>query len=80
MANAEDPTPPDFEAIERQRNIDNLQTMGSEIAERSARLSKRVSNWAIRVGLPEARFWEALEADPGGPLAAMLAMEGVRFF
>ena len=78
MANAEYPAPPDFEAIERQQNIDNLQTMGSEIAERSARLSKRVSNWAIRVGLPEARFWEALEADSGGPLAAMLAMEARR--
>ena len=75
---AERSSPPDFGAIERQQNIDNLQAMASEIADRSRRLSERVSNWAARVNLPEARFWEALEADPGGPLAAMLAMEARR--
>ena len=75
---AERSSPSDFGAIERQQNIDNLQAMASEIADRSRRLSEGVSNWAARVNLPEARFWEALEADPGGPLAAMLAMEARR--
>ncbi len=75
---AERSSPPDFEAIERQQNIDNLAAMAGEITGRSQRLQTRIAHFATQFGLPETRFWRALEADPAGPLAAVLAREARR--
>ncbi len=68
----------DFDSIEYQRNLDNFSDMKGEIAERSERLTKRVKHFATQFGLTEKCFWDSLEADPEGPLAAVLSKEARR--
>ncbi len=52
--------------------------MRAEIAERSVRLERRIKHFAAQFGLAPEDFWEALEANPGGPLAAVLTKEARR--
>ncbi|MCY4127859.1 MAG: hypothetical protein OXG15_01325 [Gammaproteobacteria bacterium] len=52
--------------------------MPDEIYRRDLRLAKRVRHYSQKFDVPEARFWDALEADPTGPLAATLAKEARR--
>ena len=58
--------PLDFEAVEHQLNLDNLQEMASEISQRSDRLATRIFNFSAKFEMPEENFWRALEADPNG--------------
>jgi hypothetical protein len=78
MADTDFPPPPDFEAIERRQSAQNLAAMAGEIADRSQRLQTRIAHFATQFGLTELGFWQALEADPAGPLAAVLAREARR--
>ena len=70
--------PLNFDAVEHELNLDNLQEMALEIPERSERLATRITHFSMQFDIPEEAFWEALEADPNGPLAAVLAREARR--
>ena len=52
--------------------------MADEIAQRSERLRTRVLHFAGQFDIPEADFWRDLDANPNGPLAAVLAREARR--
>jgi len=68
----------DFEAIEHERNLANRAEMADEIHQRSDRLRTRILHFAEQFDIPEADFWRDLEANPNGPLAAVLAKEARR--
>lgn len=68
----------DFEEIEQQQNIANLDSMEVEIANRSDALGDRILRYSAQVDVPVQSFWNALDADPRGPLAAVLATEARR--
>ena len=68
----------DFEAIEHQQNLANRAEMAREIAERSERLRTRILHYAQQFDVAEADFWRHLDANPQGPLAAVLAREARR--
>ena len=70
--------PLDFEAVERQLNMANLADMEREVTERSPRLATRIAHFQAQFGIDAEDFWHALEADPQGPLAAVLAREARR--
>jgi hypothetical protein len=73
------PSPPlDFEAIEHQQNLDNLAEMADEIVQQSERLRTRILHFAGQFDILEAAFWQDLNADPNGPLAAVLTREARR--
>jgi adenine-specific DNA-methyltransferase len=72
------PEPLDFAANEHQQNLDNLNEVANEIAQRTERLRTRILHFSDQFGIPEDDFWGALEADPAGPLAAVLAREARR--
>ncbi len=72
------PPPLDFEAIEHRQNLANRAEMAEEIAQRSERLRTRILHFAEQFDVPEADFWRDLEANPNGPLAAVLAREARR--
>ena len=68
----------DFDRLERQINLANLDEMYDEIIQRSDRLQTRVAHFADRSGIPEEQFWSVLRSEPDGPLAAVLACEARR--
>lgn len=68
----------DFESLEREINLQNLDAVKQEISCRSKRLRKRILHFSEQFGIPEQRYWDALEADPMGPLASTLAAEARR--
>ena len=68
----------DFEALEHERNLQNLDAVKKEISYRSERLRTRILHYSKHFGIPEQRYWEALDADPKGPLASTLAKEARR--
>lgn len=68
----------DFDANERQRSAENLAEMAREVAQRSDRLRTRIMHFAAQYGIPEEDFWRDLDANPVGPLAAVLAREARR--
>ncbi|MCY3865887.1 MAG: hypothetical protein OXG68_10665 [Chloroflexi bacterium] len=68
----------DFEYFEQQVNQENLLDVHREVQNRCARLRKRILHFSEQFGLPEHEYWEALEADPRGPLASTLAREARR--
>lgn len=68
----------DFESLERKANQQNLSEVKEEIGKRSSRLRKRILHFSNQFGIPEHRYWAALEADPTGPLASTLAREARR--
>ena len=70
--------PLDFDAVEHRLNLDNLRHMAEEIPARSDRLATRIAHFSELFDIPEEAFWIALEADPNGPLAAVLAREARR--
>ena len=70
--------PLDFEAIEHRQNLANRAEMADEITQRSERLRTRVLHFAGQFDIPEADFWRDLDANPNGPLAAVLAREARR--
>ena len=72
------PEPLDFENIEHQLNLDNLQEMAQEVPNRSERLATRIAHFSAQFDIPEEDFWRDLEADHNGPLAAVLAREARR--
>ncbi len=78
MAEQQHSSPLDFEAIEHQQNLANRAEMVKEIARRSERLRTRILHFAEQFDVPEADFWRDLEANPNGPLAAVLAREARR--
>ena len=78
MIEPQQPQPLDFEAIEHQQNLANRAEMADEIAQRSARLRTRILHFAGQFDIPEADFWRDLDANPNGPLAAVLAREARR--
>ena len=68
----------DFESLEREVNRQNLLAVKEEISNRSSRLRKRILHFSEQFGIPEHRYWAALDADPMGPLASTLAREARR--
>ena len=70
--------PLDFEANERAQNERNLAEIADEVAKRSPRLAQRITHFSGQFGIPVAEFWDALDADPTGPLASTLAKEARR--
>ena len=72
------PAPLDFEAIEHQRNLENLQAMEGEIAQRTNGLTERIIRFSEQFDIPVEDFWRDLDANPNGPLAAVLAIEARR--
>ena len=72
------PPPLDFEANEQAINRCNLLAVEDEVFTRSERLATRIRHYADQFGIPEDEFWNDLEADPEGPLAATLAKEARR--
>ena len=78
MVEQQHPPPLDFEAIEHQQNLDNLAEVADEIAQQSERLRTRILHFAGQFDIPEADFWRDLNANPNGPLAAVLAREARR--
>ena len=78
MVEPQQQPPLDFEAIEHRQNLENRAEMAAEIAQRSDRLRTRVLHFAEQFDIPEADFWRALDANPNGPLAAVLAREARR--
>lgn len=73
------PHPPlDFEANERAQNERNLAEVADEIAMRSDRVAKRIAHYSGHFGIPASEYWDALNADPTGPLASTLAKEARR--
>ena len=68
----------DFESLERQVSQKNLLEVYEEIRQRSPRLRKRILHFSTQFGIPEQSYWDALEADPAGPLASTLAREARR--
>ncbi len=68
----------DFDANERRRNAENLADVAQEIAERSDRLRTRILHFSGQFGIAEDDFWRDLDANPSGPLAAVLAREARR--
>ena len=68
----------DFNELEHQISLANLDDMLDEIVQRSERLQTRVAHFADRSGIPEEDFWNGLQSDPSGPLAAVLALEARR--
>ena len=78
MVDPQQPSQLDFEAIEHQQNLANRAEMALEIAERSERLRTRILHYAGQFDVPEADFWRDLDANPNGPLAAVLAREARR--
>ena len=70
--------PLDFENIEHQLNLDNLQEVAREIPDRSNRLATRIAHFSAQFDIPEEDFWRDLKANPNGPLAAVLAREARR--
>ena len=62
-----------FEAIEHARNMENLAAMEQLVADRSDSLAERIATFSEQFKIPEDRFWQALDDDPIGPLAAVLA-------
>ena len=72
------PEPLNFDNIEHQLNLANLQDMAQEIPNRSKRLATRIAHFSAQFDIPEEDFWRDLEANPNGPLAAVLAREARR--
>ena len=75
------PNPPqhlDFEEVESQRNLGNLAAMEWDIANREEGLTERIAHYSERFGIPPREFWNALDRDPSGPLAAVLATDARR--
>lgn len=72
------PEPLNFENIEHQLNLANLQEMSQEIPNRSKRLAIRVAHFSAQFDIPEEDFWRDLEANSNGPLAAVLTREARR--
>ncbi len=68
----------DFDEVEHQRNLENLDAMEEEIANRNDGLTERISHFSERYDLPMEAFWAALEANPRGPLAAVLSTDARR--
>ena len=52
--------------------------MAQEVPQRSERLATRVAHFSEQFDLPEENFWRDLDANPTGPLAAVLAREARR--
>ncbi len=59
-------------------NRKNLLEIRIEVQNRSTRLQKRILHFSNLFGIPEHKYWEALETDPAGPLASTLALEARR--
>ena len=78
MAAQQHPPLLDFEAIEHRQNLANRADMADEIAQRSDRLRTRILHYSEQFDVPEADFWRDLDANPNGPLAAVLAREARR--
>ena len=78
MVEPQNPPPLDFEGNEHQLNLANLADMAGEIAQRSQRLRTRILHYSGQFDVPEADFWRDLDANPNGPLAAVLAREARR--
>ena len=77
--NQQEPREPlDFENIEHQLNLDNLEEMAREIPNLSVRLATRIRHFAAQFDIPEEDFWLDLEANSSGPLAAVLSREARR--
>ena len=75
------PQPPEpliFEDLEHRQNLANFIQMGEEIPQRSERLATRIAHFSAQFDIPEQDFWRDLEANPNGPLAAVLAREARR--
>ncbi len=68
----------DFERLEHLQNLDNLSEMVKEIPSRSERLATRIAHFSEQFDIPEQDFWRDLEANPTGPLAAVLSKEARR--
>ena len=68
----------DFEELDHQQNLANLDAMEQEIADRSDSLTERIARYSGQFDVPEGEFWDALDAHPRGPLAAVLATEARR--
>lgn len=68
----------DFDAIERAQNRRNLDEVRREVLGRSERLGERIRHFSYQFGIPEEDYWEALENDPDGPMASVLAKEARR--
>ena len=67
-----------FEELEHQQNLANLDAMEQEIADRSDSLTERIARYSGQFDVPAQEFWDALDAQPRGPLAAVLATEARR--
>lgn len=67
-----------FESLEREVNRKNLLDVEEEVSNRSRRLRKRILHFSEQFGIPEQLYWDALQADPTGPLASTLAREARR--
>ena len=52
--------------------------MADEVPVRSERLATRIAHYSEQFGVPAADFWRDLDANPTGPLAAVLAKEARR--
>ena len=52
--------------------------MAQEVPQRSERLATRVAHFSEQFNIPEEDFWRDLDANPTGPLAAVLAREARR--
>ena len=72
------PEPLDFERLEYLQNLANLAEMREEIPERSDRLATRIAHFSEQFDIPQEDFWRDLEANPNGPLAAVLSREARR--
>ena len=68
----------DFEEIEHHQNLANLDAMEQEIFDRSDALGERIARYSEQFDVPAQEFWDALDAVPRGPLAAVLATEARR--
>lgn len=55
-----------------------MQDVEQEVRNRSPRLERRIKRFSEQFGIPEHRYWDALDADPSGPLASTLAREARR--
>ena len=68
----------DFEETERQHNLANFDAMEQEIFDRSDALSERIARYSEQFDVAAQEFWDALDANPRGPLAVVLATEARR--
>ena len=72
------PEPLDFERLEHLQSLENLSDMLEEIPDRSERSATRIAHFSEQFDIPEKSFGLDLEANPSGPLAAVLSKEARR--